>query len=445
MIIKDFGNDDNPLIDDFRKRMVDASKKLKDPSLCSEQEPMIGYPTTFLPLDFMNGIRISNTSLYEDVEYTYDAIGINEGTCNMIIGPTASAKTTMVIQAACSIAQRFPASIIIHEDVERATTKQRIRNISGWNSRMLDKKYIIRDKGITTESFEFRVMEHYKQKMELSISHPEIMFYNTGIIDEKGKMVKKMIPSIVILDSLPSLLPAELQIEAKDKGNMTAASVAKANTQMIKLLIPRLKEANIILFIINHINPKINTGFFPAAAQINYLKQDEQLPGGNAILYLANNIFKFTKDVNLTSDKEFGINGWKAKAQIIKSRSNRAGQIAPLVYNQEFGFDRYLSCYQMLKNAGLVKGSNWYYFEDLEGHKFQQKQLLEKLYEDEVMRRHMLSLTRIVGEQFLSGTSLTKEEDDKQNASYSDMEAEGNLLAQQILAGGFGNGLSIGL
>lgn len=48
---------------------------------------------------------------------------------------------------------------------------------------------------------------------------------------------------------------------------------------MIKVILPALNKANIIMLVINHINQKINTGFMPTQAQINYLSQDESISG----------------------------------------------------------------------------------------------------------------------------------------------------------------------
>ena len=67
------------------------------------------------------------------------------------------------------------------------------------------------------------------------------------------------------------------------------------------------------------------------------------------LLYLANNIFRVDTASKLTSDKEYGIDGFMTKITIIKSRSNRAGQEIDLVYNQNRGFDNIYSNFTLLK------------------------------------------------------------------------------------------------
>ena len=56
------------------------------------------------------------------------------------------------------------------------------------------------------------------------------------------------------------------------------AQSARVNAQIFRRLTPKLKAANVILFVINHINPKIETGFMPTQGQTIYLDQGESLP-----------------------------------------------------------------------------------------------------------------------------------------------------------------------
>lgn len=425
--------DESILCNGFRDIMKDAAKKFKDPSLCAEQGCYISYPTTFLPLDYMNGLRIPITTMEEDVQFVYDSLGIAEGSINMIVGPTSTAKTTLAIQMACRITQRFQASCVIHEDAEAATNKSRIQNISGWNSKMIKNKYIIRDVGITTDSFFQRAVAHCKQKMLLANQYPDTLYYNTGIIDEEKQMVKKLVPTVIIMDSLPMLMPVKM---AEDEGfgsNMNAAHVAKANTIMFKKLIPLIKEANVIIFLINHLQDNINTNaFLPQAAQINYLKQSEKIPGGNAVLYLVNNIFRMSKVSNLVDTKDFGINGWIARSTIIKSRSNRAGQDVPLVYNQEYGFDSILSSYMLLKSNDRIKSNGaWFYFDGLETSKFQQKYLTQKMQEDAKLRLFFKESIKEFGSDCLSGSKAFVQ---KEARSSEDEDAIGSAYKDQILS-----------
>ncbi len=366
--------------------------KYKDPSMSSEVDVALGFPTTFLPLDYRNGMYNLVDNIVDGGSYGNYCIGMGDGSIVMFIGKTGTAKTTFAVQAATSIVAPFQNSMIIHEDLERGSSKPRIQNVSGWTPAMVHYRYILRQEGITAESFYERTMLHCGQKMELAAKHPDEYTYNTGLFNAFGQPIRKIIPTVIILDSLPLLMPKDISDEEKLSGQMSATSQAKTNSLIFRRLAQHLNKSNTILFIINHINQNININpFAPKQAQINYLKQDETLPGGNMAMYLSNNIIKFTNSTKLTDDKTFGINGFHSKVQLVKSRTNRAGQELQMIYNQDYGFDRHLTNFQALKDADLIRGSGtWFYLDGLPSIKFQQKQFLQKFYESELLRRAMM-------------------------------------------------------
>lgn len=399
---------DNMLISQFRETLLDMSKKLKDPSIADEVGYPISYPTSFLPFDYRNGIRINTTHMYEDMEFVYDSIGIGEGSINMVIGKTGTAKTTWVMQAVASMMLPFLGrTMATYYDLEGGITKSRIQNVTGWNSRLIEKHISLKDKGINSEMFFETVVKHCELKLKNIQEHPEIMTYDTGLFDMYGKRRRTIVPSFIILDSLPLLAPKNMSEEEKIAGNMSAAAVAKINTQIFKRLTPTLKAANVILFVINHINQNININpFAPKQAQINYLKQEETLPGGTAPLYLSNNIIKFATSTKLTADKDFGINGWISKITLIKSRMNRAGQEFGMVYEQQSGFNRELSMFQMLHENDMINSGTWSSIKGMESKKFQKKSFIDKFNGDEEFRRYMKMAVTDMGGLLLSNSSL---------------------------------------
>lgn len=123
-------------------------------------------------------------------------------------------------------------------------------------------------------------------------------------------------------------------------------------------------------------------------AQINYLKQDETIPGGHTPLYLANNIFRVDPGSKLSEDEKFGIPGFMNKITIIKSRTNRAGQELDCVYDQNNGFSNEYSNFNFLKDQKLVGGAGRsFYLQGAESIKFSQKAFEEKLYESEELQK----------------------------------------------------------
>lgn len=123
-------------------------------------------------------------------------------------------------------------------------------------------------------------------------------------------------------------------------------------------------------------------------------------------MYLSNNIIKFATSTKLTADKDFGINGWISKITLIKSRMNRAGQEFGMIYDQQSGFSRELSMFQMLVENDLVNTGTWSYLKGLDTKKFQKKTFLEKFNSDEDVRRHMKMLVSDLGNSLLSNANV---------------------------------------
>ena len=110
------------------------------------------------------------------------------------------------------------------------------------------------------------------------------MMYNTGVMDVYGNPVYEIIPSVYILDSLPMLQDIDMADEKNVIGmtNMDGARNAKTNADIFKKIVPLLGKANVLLFVINHINNKIEANpFSHSQSQNNYLKQGESIVGGN--------------------------------------------------------------------------------------------------------------------------------------------------------------------
>lgn len=382
----------------FRSEM----KKTKDPNMINESTFPTGYPTTFLPFDYMNGMLIKNRVMGSDITYEHESIGLTDGSINSLIGKAGSAKSSFAASVMVSIVSMFKDSVGIYDDLEGGMSLQRLSNVTGVPVDELASKIIHRNVGISGENFFERVKLHCKNKIEASISNPDIVMYNTGYYDVYGEPVYKLIPTVYVLDSLALLVPQDLTEDEKVKGQMAATAAAKLNAQIFKRLAPQLKAANVILLLVNHINEAVNISFIPKAAQINYLAQDETVPGGFMSLYLSNNIIKFTASTKLKEEDGMGINGFISKLKLIKSRSNRAGREVELVFNQDKGFDRILSCYHLLKKEKLVKGGGKsFYIEGLEDVKFSQKGFYKKFLEEPRLRKHMMDLTLEVCREML--------------------------------------------
>ena len=123
---------------------------------------------------------------------------------------------------------------------------------------------------------------------------------------------------------------------------------------------------------------------------------------GNTPLYLANNIFRVDTASKLTSDKEYGIDGFMTKITIIKSRSNRAGQEIDLVYNQNRGFDNIYSNLTLMKQEKKIGGAGRSFFiQGCDSVKFAQKNFKEKLLAEVELQKAYKATMRDLLSQFI--------------------------------------------
>lgn len=247
--------------------------KSKDYKMKVETEFSIGYSTGFLGFDFMNGTVIHTKVDNKDVEYY--SVGIVDGSMNMVIGRSGCGKTTWCTQSAANIIRPFKTSCIFHDDIEGGIVKARTEMLTKMSGEGLSKRYISRNTGITAENFYERVKMIYDLKM----GDRESYSYDTKLYDNNGNRVYKLEPTVYILDSLALLIPEKYTEEDDLSGQMSATAAAKTNAMLFKRVIPMLKSANIILFIINHINQKVDINpMMKSKAQVSYLKQSETLP-----------------------------------------------------------------------------------------------------------------------------------------------------------------------
>ena len=348
--------------------------KSKDYKMKVETEANVAYPTGYLSFDFLNGSIIHVKA--EGLEYKYYSVGIVDGSMNMFIGRSGCGKTSFTTQIAANIVDKFPTACLFHDDIEGGLTEARKAILTKWDEEKLKTKYISRNTGITAENFYQRIRTIANIKLE----NRDAYLYDTECLDSNGEKIYKLEPTVYILDSLALLTPEKYSEEEELSGQMSTTATAKANAQIFRRIIPLLKSANIILFIINHINDKVEINpFKKSKLQVAWLKEGETLPGGRTPIYLANNIIRFD-DSKMSAKDGLGIDGSLVDITLVKSRTNKAGKSITLLFNQETGFDPDLSLYIMLKQHKKINGAGAYlYIGDRSDIKFRQSEIKEKL------------------------------------------------------------------
>ena len=379
------------------------------------------YTTGFLSLDYLNGTVVHVNS--EDRNVTYNSVGIVDGSANSIIGRSGSGKSTLTTQIAGNIVRPFinkglPTGLYI-DDIEGSLPWARKEFLLGLTAEELDKYVDIRNAGITTENLYQRIQALHDVKVENRKDYE----YDTGLYDTNGRRIFKLVPTVYIIDSLPMLMPESLAEDDELGGSMSASSIAKSNTMLIKMISQRLKDANIIMFTVNHILDDIQMGFLPKPAQISGLKQGERLPGGKAAIYLANNMFRADDSNTLKKDKDYGIDGSVVNITLVKSRTNATKRSIPLIFNKTEGrFDEILSLFHLIKSEGLFKGAGAYlYLDDCPDVKFSARTFKEVLENSPELQEAFAKVAYSLLREFLSDTRSISEDNSKAAGNISNL------------------------
>lgn len=357
------------LMENFRAKV----SKMKTKGISKTAEFDIQYSTGFLSIDYLNGTVVHVKS--KEREFQYNSTGIVDGSTNTIIGRSGSGKSTLLFQIVGNIIRPFIRAGyntgLYIDDIEGSLPQVRKEFLLGLTPEEIHNFVEFRNTGITTENLFQRIALIHEDKTQNRKAYE----YDTGLFDTYGNRIFKLVPTVYVVDSLPMLLPKDLAEDDELGGSMDASSIAKKNTMMFKKISQLCKEANIILFTINHILDDIQMGFIPKAAQISGLKQGERLPGGKAAIYLANNMFRVDDSLTLKPSEGYGIDGSEITFTLIKSRTNITKKSIPLIFNKSEGkFDPLLSLFHLLKTEGRFKGAGAYlYLDAVPDVKFGQK------------------------------------------------------------------------
>lgn len=354
----------------------------KDLGIKSEKIADVGYPTGFPNFDMRNATTVHVYNEDKGLNYSYYMMGIPDGSMTTIIGRSGCGKSTLAYQMAANIVRPFKNGLIYADEIEVGMQQSRKETLTKFSGAELKDRLICRDTGITSENF----YERIKIIHDLKVNAVSEFEYDTGYLDYKGDPIHKLEPTCYILDSWALLRPQALTEEETLSTQMSVTSAAKMNTEILRRIIPMLKNANINLFIINHILQEVKINPYDTTpSQVRYLAPGERCPGGSTIMYLANTLIKL-HDTNLKLN--FGFDGAVISCKILKSRTNKAGQETFFIYNQEIGYDPELSMYYCLYKDKLVQASGaWMYFTDHSEIKFQQKAFKEKLKSDAAFRK----------------------------------------------------------
>ena len=344
---------------------------------------LIGYPTGFLPFDYQNGYLVSVTDKSGAVKDQWANTGLFGGQFVTVIGKSGVAKTSFCVQAGSNIVKPFEFGEYYHIDAEGSSNLSRIRALNRYSTNEMRDKYYMPSIDYVEDAFK-AIYNLAKAKLEL----PEMM-YSTGRFNEYGEEIRLPQPTIFLIDSLPSLQTKEVE-DSEELGTQTYnMRLAIAYNTFYKRLRPIISKANITIMAINHIKEKPELAFQKTQAQIQYMKTNENIPGGTGPIYYSQNLLRFIYRGKLVAEKD-GHDGFVVDVEFIKSKTNRGGSKVTLIYDYETGFNPWLTMLHYANTLALVKGRNPYsYFDSEPTFKFNTKQFMDVI-KDEKLRELML-------------------------------------------------------
>lgn len=383
---------------------------------------IISYKTGFPILDYYLGYNVNVYDGENNIVETYPSIGITGGCYVCKIGKPSTGKTTMTTQEAANIVRPFESGSVLHFDLEKAMNYSRIQVLSKF--RMDDikaGKYILNQDITSIQDIKSAIMKLYFEKK----SNPDKYLYNTGKKNEFGEEIKIFVPTCVIIDSIPLL---SSYVNENDKKEVAKLEEITSQTERMRLtaeigrfyseLMPYIKEANIIVFSINQIKVNPGMGIVKGPSEILYLKQDEALPGGKAPQFLAHLLIKYIAvGSEKYTEEEDGFGGFGLKLDIIKSRTNQAGQTLNMIYDKVRGVDNLRSCVEFARSLGFVGGNkNGYYFMDHKDEKFTKMNMHEDFKTNRMLYSYLYELIIPILKERLS--SITPEEMETPDEEY---------------------------
>ena len=373
--------------------------------------PLIGYPTGFPVFDYSNGYRVRVPETKEHPAYNWDNVGIFNGTFVLGIGNSGTGKTTAFVQMASEIAEPFKNADIFHVDGEHSSNTQHVMDVNGWTPDMMEDRYHMLECDYVEDLYDI-IVKISKEKL----SNPAYK-YDTGKHDEFGKPITGIIPTIFIVDSIPTLQTKDTQdkngeVSDQMEGQTYNMRLAIAYNTFYKRLRPVIYRSNIIIFAINHIKEKPELAFQKTQAKIQYLKTNESVPGGTGPIYLSQTFLRFIYRGKCTIEKH-GFDGYKVDVQTIKSKTNRSDRIIPLIFDYTMGFDKESSLVEYAaETAGVISGRNPYCY--LTSHpdiKFNTKKIHKALEEHPELYDWLLEDCRPALGALLSSSPINLQKD----------------------------------
>ena len=396
--------------------------------------PSIGYPSGLLPLDYSNGywVRVNNSKDPKKIPNRWLNIGTQGGSFYTIIGNTGVAKTTLAVQIGSAEIVDFTNGDFYHIDGEGTSNYTRVQQLNHFTDDMMASKYYFPDLIYVEDVFKL-----IYNMAQIKINNKEFA-YNTGYYDPYGNEIVIPQPSVVLIDSLPSLQTKDVE-DSDELGTQTYnMRLAIAYNTFYKRLRPVIRDANITVIAINHLKEKPEMGFVKTQAKIQYLKPNENIPGGSGPIYYSQNLLRMIYRGRFTEEKN-GFGGFMVEAVNLKSKTNRSGTSVKLIFNEKYGFEPSQTLMQLAEDHELIKGRNPYcFFESDPELKFNTKDI-SYIHDENVQKALIKACTPLLMDMIVEynanqSTISPAELVNRINESYKEKDTDKDQLVSDTVA-----------
>ena len=399
--------------------------------LFKSNDSFVNYSTGILPLDFANGFWLT----VDDGDGGYRRVpvtGIIGGTFVSVIGPTGSGKSTFADQLGYSIIKPFEDGMLFHIDCELTNLKERMVQITGTDPR--DDRLRLKKDHIYIED----VQDMFNKICEIKESSGNLYKYEVEDRTFDGKKFLAYVPTVFVIDSLPSFNSKENRSDTDLGTNMDGAKAAKDIGRFYNNCLGRMMKYNITIITINHIVPKVVIDPYNQPPKgLMMLKPSEQVNRGYAAQYYSQNYFRIDAiKSNMYKPEDVGFQGYKASIQIAKTKTAFIGSTVDACFNGEIGFDPVFSLFEYAKSIGLIEGRNPYlYLAGLPEFKFSRKDFRHKFLGEEVFRHAFLNVLTPHLEALLGSKELSEQDKvqygDFMRKNEEEMKANDEVVSDQ--------------
>lgn len=371
----------------------------------TSNDTFVNYSTGLLPLDYANGfwLNVNNDGEIRQVPIT----GIMGGTFVSIIGTTGSGKSTIADQMGYSIIKPFEDGMLFHIDCELTNLKERMVSVMGTEPR--DPRIRLKKDMIYIED----VLDMFNQICTVKEEGGNLYKYEVEDKTYDGRKFLSYVPTVFVIDSLPSFNSKTNRSEDDLGTNMDAARAAKDITRFFTNCLGRMMKYNITIFTVNHVVQNVLTSIYDRPPRgIMMMSQNEKVNRGYAAQYYSQNYFRVEqKKKDLYKESEVGFQGCKATIQIAKTKTAFIGSTIDAAFNGPIGFDPIFTMYEFANSLGLIEGRNPYlYVHGLKDLKFSRKDFRRKFIGEPIFQRSVMTVLQPYLESLLGSKNITESE-----------------------------------